>query len=397
MLSADEQIETVVGGAAKPQFLTDCARICMPTRIELINDMADLLARRAVETGAVSEQRAGQLTLVLIEALVNAVVHGNLDVPSALKESPDDAFSRTVAQRSNDPDYSGRLVDIHIEYDGERLTWTITDEGRGFDVEARLRRLNETSPEDLALSSGRGIMLMRAFTDGLEWSLGGREVRMTVRRNAPDKRVAARTPIQTPVRVLPLDSDGSIDWQKAFSALAVDASAGGISLLGSRLEAARHMLVEIPIDGRNVYLPATVCHVRQLGDMVQIGCRFSEDAPAPSAQRQEALRRLGRLIQHANADASCRLPHDDGRQHVRAAYTKTIGICSAGQDSPAIKLARNLSLGGMAFLSQQPLDMQQVVKVRFVEEDTTMPAMRAQVVRCLRISQDMHDIGVRFI
>ena len=369
----------------------------MPTRIELINETAAMLARRAVETGAIDEQRGSTLLLVLVEALVNAVVHGNLEVPSALKERRDDAFSRTVAQRSNDPHYRDRQVDINIDYDDELLCWTIIDEGPGFDVDALVRRLNEASPEDLALSSGRGVMLMRAFTDDVEWSSGGREVRLFVKRNAPERRQSSRAPMRTPVRVVPLDDDGGVDWPKAFEALAVDASAGGLSLLQSRLETARHMLVEIPCEGRNVYLPATVCHVRHLGDMTQIGCRFTEDAPSPSPQRQEALQRLDQLIQHAGADASCRPYRGDLRRHVRAAYTKKIGVRLVGQDSAAIQLARDLSLGGMAFLSRQPLGTQQVVEIRFVEEDTGMPVMQAQVVRCLRISQDMHDIGVRFV
>ena len=399
MPSVGEQpdlVNTEDSSCAKPHLLADHAHIHMPTRIELIHETAALLTRRAVETGVITEQRGGELLMALVEALVNAVVHGNLEMSSASKEQPGDAFRRTLAERSNDPRYSDRLVDIRIDCDGQHLCWTIADEGPGFDAAARLRRLDEARPEDLDLSSGRGILMMRAFTDDLRWSPEGREVRLIVNRTASERRQRDRTPVREPVRVIPLDEEGRVDWPRAFEALAVDASAEGLSLVQSQLDSARHMLVEIPYEGRTVYLPAKVCHVRRLGDMVQIGCRFNEPAPAPANQRQETRLALEQLIQRARMDGACRPRHDDQRQHVRAAYAKTIGIRAAGQDSFVTVLARDLSLGGMAFLSQRPLDLHRDTEIQFVEEGAALPVMQARVVRCLRISKDVYDIGVRF-
>lgn len=369
----------------------------MPTRIELIDEMAAALARRATEIGAVTVEQSAGLMLVLTEALINAVVHGNLGVSSELKERDDDAFARAVAQRSNDPRFGQRAVDIRVVYDGRQIAWTVTDQGGGFDAPAHLRRL-DSEPVNLDRPSGRGIMLMRAMTDHIEWSQDGRQVRFAICRGPRERRSRPRTPLKAPVRVIPLDDSGSIDWQKAFSALAVDASDGGLGLLQSHPQAARRLLVEIAAEGRVVYLPASVCHVRHLGDsLVQIGCRFADDQAAPGPDSQAARQRLAELVEQAQADRHSRPSGNDNRQHVRAAYTKTIQVQSGSDPAPAAKLSRDLSLGGMAFLSRQPMGLGQTVEINFVEERPLMERMKARVIRCLRLAEDMHDVGVKFL
>jgi len=89
----------------------------------------------------------------LHEALTNAVVHGNLELASDLKERDDDTFARALAERTADPHFCERNVLIEVDHNEDRCCWTFTDEGRGFDYRCYLER--EPDEESLWLSSGR--------------------------------------------------------------------------------------------------------------------------------------------------------------------------------------------------------------------------------------------------
>src|SRR5262249_38924935 len=147
----------------------------------------DYLKTRAVLCGACQETRAGKLMIALHEALSNAVVHGNLELASALKERGDDSFARELATRAGDARLAERIVDVVVDYDGDRCQWIVTDEGSGFDVEAVLRRLESDDPE-LLLSSGRGILMMRSFLDEVRYEKGGRRCVLTLRRGSGAER-----------------------------------------------------------------------------------------------------------------------------------------------------------------------------------------------------------------
>src|SRR5262245_55390964 len=113
-------------------------RICLPSRPDWIEPTVEYLRQRAVLCGACRESRSGKLMLALHEGLSNAIVHGNLQVPSSLKEQGDTAFAEALAQRVADPHYVERVCDIVMDYDGQRCQWIITDQGNGFDFKGVL-------------------------------------------------------------------------------------------------------------------------------------------------------------------------------------------------------------------------------------------------------------------
>src|SRR5687768_6490319 len=67
--------------------------------------------------------------VALEEALLNAVIHGNLEVSSSLREADDDAFERLIAIRQADSRYNDRLVTVAMTADREQMAWRISDEG----------------------------------------------------------------------------------------------------------------------------------------------------------------------------------------------------------------------------------------------------------------------------
>ena len=111
----------------------------------------------AVEKAGFNSQSTFAIKLALEEALINAIKHGNkLDVKKNVH------IEATV---------SPTLTEIIIE-----------DEGPGFD---RASVPDPTLEENLDKSSGRGILLMEAYMNRVEWSRGGRRVHM-VKKNEAD-------------------------------------------------------------------------------------------------------------------------------------------------------------------------------------------------------------------
>ncbi|MCA9088616.1 MAG: ATP-binding protein [Planctomycetaceae bacterium] len=121
-----------------------------------------------------------RISVALEEALVNAIVHGNLEVSSDLRESGDDLFEQTIAQRQEDPRFHRRRVRLHCRISGAEGCFTIRDQGPGFDVS---QIPDPTDDETLDRPSGRGMLLMRSFMDEVVYNSKGNEVTL-IKRNA---------------------------------------------------------------------------------------------------------------------------------------------------------------------------------------------------------------------
>src|SRR5579872_1375388 len=251
-----------------------------PGQPEWIAPAVEYLARKAVLCGACQEARLSKVTIALHEALTNAVIHGNLELSSDLKERDDNVFAEALAARATDPVLRARMVDVRIDYDGTCCRWTITDQGKGFDVQRVLRCAAGDGPEAI-LASGRGVLLMRAFLDDVQYEEGGRRVVLTLSKHSgAEQRQHGRLALQKAVRVAPIRADGSVDWDAAYEAVSHNLSAGGMGLLQEGLAATGRVLLALDWEGRTLYLPAEVRHCQSLGgNTVEIGCRFQADAP----------------------------------------------------------------------------------------------------------------------
>ncbi len=95
-----------------------------------------------------------RIKLALEEALTNAVKHGNRCDPN-------------------------KQVVIRYAVNDTKAVVIIRDEGQGFDPDCVP---DPTSPERLPLPNGRGIMLMKAYMDEVEYRDCGREVYFVKKR-----------------------------------------------------------------------------------------------------------------------------------------------------------------------------------------------------------------------
>ncbi len=121
-----------------------------------------------------------RISTALEEALQNAIVHGNLEVSSALREVDDgsDYFRLAKAHRLIAP-YCDRRVFVSAKATAEQAEFVIRDEGPGFDVS---QIPDPTSPSRLDKPCGRGLWLIHTFMDEVRHNNCGNEITMVLRR-----------------------------------------------------------------------------------------------------------------------------------------------------------------------------------------------------------------------
>jgi CheY-like chemotaxis protein len=117
--------------------------------------------------------------VALHEALTNAIYHGNLEVSSALREKDEKAYYDLAAQRRKQEPYRDRRVYVNGEVSRLEATFTIRDDGPGFDPSILP---DPTDPANLERVSGRGLFLIRTFMDNVEHNEIGNQITMVKRR-----------------------------------------------------------------------------------------------------------------------------------------------------------------------------------------------------------------------
>ncbi len=119
--------------------------------------------------------RKGSMELALEEAITNAIIHGNLEVSSKLKEEDYDLFEQAVSERMAAPPFGGRKVKISYDYDRQNAMFRIEDEGPGFDWGHFLKKEVGTD----MLPHGRGIIIIRTFASTVSYNEAGNAITLT--------------------------------------------------------------------------------------------------------------------------------------------------------------------------------------------------------------------------
>ena len=119
----------------------DVIRLRIPSRLELLS-LLDRVSTLLCERAGFGEDACTQVTLSVIEAGTNAIQHGS----------------------GRDP---ALPVDVVFALHPDRLEVSVHDQGRGFDLEAVNGDI--TSPERLLDARGRGIFIMRACMDSVDF------------------------------------------------------------------------------------------------------------------------------------------------------------------------------------------------------------------------------------
>ncbi|HEX8523094.1 MAG TPA: ATP-binding protein [Tepidisphaeraceae bacterium] len=111
-----------------------------------------------VEKSGFDSESTFAIKLALEEALINAIKHGNKLDPN-------------------------KKVHIEARVTPRRAEITIEDEGPGFN---RQDVPDPTVEENICKCSGRGILLIESFMNRVQWTRGGRRVKM-IKNNQPKR------------------------------------------------------------------------------------------------------------------------------------------------------------------------------------------------------------------
>jgi len=137
-----------------------------------------------VELDLFDEGERMQIAMALDEALLNAMVHGNLEVSSDLRQIDDGKpYVDMIAERKQLAPYKDRRVTVQMDATLEAATIVIRDEGPGFDLSS-LR--DPTDPENLEKAGGRGLLLINAFMDQVCHNEKGNEITMIKKKADPN-------------------------------------------------------------------------------------------------------------------------------------------------------------------------------------------------------------------
>jgi serine/threonine-protein kinase RsbW len=126
--------------------------LLLPSRIEAVNMAASAAAEFVRRLGLDADAAFG-IDMAVREAVTNAVLHGN---------HQDEA----------------KAVEVGFKSLPGTIEITVRDRGEGFDPGSVP---DPTEAQNIMKTSGRGILFMRTFMDGIQWSRhpeGGTVVRM---------------------------------------------------------------------------------------------------------------------------------------------------------------------------------------------------------------------------
>ena len=132
---------------------------------------------------ATARMRVG---VALQEALANALYHGNLEVSSDLRQDDEREFYEPRPPPKVEEPYRDRRIHVEARLDRDAATYTIEDEGPGFDTSSLDRPID---PEDLMRIGGRGMLLIRTFMDEVSHNDGGQP-------DHPGQASAGRTAVE---------------------------------------------------------------------------------------------------------------------------------------------------------------------------------------------------------
>lgn len=172
MTESDSRYKKLVSCATKTEFEFD-----LDNDPSIIDPLIDMVQQVAISQGLLSQNNRVQLGVALEHALLNAMIRGNLELTR--QDMP--VISRsTVEKRRTEAPYNKRHVYFRSLVTPESAQFTIRDEGPGFDTDA----LPEVSdPESFRDGSGRGLVLIQAFMDDVEFNEAGNELKVTKYRS----------------------------------------------------------------------------------------------------------------------------------------------------------------------------------------------------------------------
>lgn len=160
------------------------AKFRLPNDVHVVPALVEHVQLVVSDMKVLNETDCLRVSVALQESLLNAILHGNLELQSeelvrARNEEATSAQRGVVARRSREQPYCRRQVDVGIKIDQEGVAIRICDEGPGFHLDDVA---DPADPANLTRECGRGLLLMKMFMDEIAFNEPGNQVMMLKRR-----------------------------------------------------------------------------------------------------------------------------------------------------------------------------------------------------------------------
>ena len=163
----------------------------LENNVSLIDPLVDLVEQAITRAHLCDTNGRLRVGVALREALLNALFHGNLEIPAdqmkAVREELRSTNGAGVSEkhRSLSP-YRDRRIFVDVRVSSEEARFVIRDEGHGFDV---AMAPTGCRPSDLEAEQARGLALIRSFMDEVTFNEIGNEITMIKRKDQKKETV----------------------------------------------------------------------------------------------------------------------------------------------------------------------------------------------------------------
>jgi CheY-like chemotaxis protein/anti-sigma regulatory factor (Ser/Thr protein kinase) len=160
-------------------------RFTLANEGSLVAPLIRRLEQLVREMGVCDQADLIRLAVALRESIVNAIDHGNLELDSELRQDDERIYHKLGEERRMQSPYRERRVRIAAGVTRTEATFTIGDEGPGFDPSTLP---DPTDPANLCRIGGRGLLLVRTLMDEVRFNATGNEITLVKRRQALPRR-----------------------------------------------------------------------------------------------------------------------------------------------------------------------------------------------------------------
>ena len=107
--------------------------VLLETDVELLLPLSRYLQLSLAQQWGLDLSTRMQIVMALEEAMLNAMYHGSLELDPRLKETDDATYFQLAEKRRFEDPFCNRQIQIDVRLTPETATYTIHDEGPGFD------------------------------------------------------------------------------------------------------------------------------------------------------------------------------------------------------------------------------------------------------------------------
>jgi len=145
---------------------------------KMVRPLVSYLQAYLVPLGICDEASCAQVGMALVEAITNAIDHGNLEASLAMRGGDYDAYRQLLEERARQAPYCERTVEVLARLTSAEAVYIVRDQGKGF---CPLEVPDPTEPGHDERCGGRGLLLIRTFMDEVTHNEKGNEITMVKR------------------------------------------------------------------------------------------------------------------------------------------------------------------------------------------------------------------------